>query len=140
LQDGDQQKHEPNQQHHQTNRPQDQDRTRQVSRRALWAFPLRAGVISHSALLDQKDRVSHGHTFSGPKEVRFPYPLPVDVGAIGAVQVGQQPSLRHPLDRGVPPRDGLFGQDQIILSSATDGDHRSLQRVNLSGQAALLEY
>lgn len=140
MKDGDQQKHEPNQQHHETNRPQDQDRAWQASRRTLWAFLLRAAGISHTALLDQKDRVSHGHTFSGPKEVRFPYPLSVDVGAIGAAQVGQQPSLRDLLDRGVPPRDGLFGQDQIILSSATDADHRSLQRVNLSGQAALLEY
>jgi hypothetical protein len=67
------------------------------------------------------------------------YPLPIDVCAVRASQVGQHPALRDALNLGMASRNTMLGQHHIIIVAPPDGERGAFQWKDPTCELPLLE-
>lgn len=63
--------------------------------------------------------------------------LPVHEGAVGRVEVGQEPGLLAALQLGVRRAHALFAEDEVVVVRTPDVDHRRADRKSLPAEAAI---
>ena len=101
------------------------DRRLAPSRRARPAarWPAVSSVGSNSTETSPKRTVA-----PGPSGDLALHPLAVDPGAVGGVEVGQDPDALAPLQLGVRRAHARLGKDEVVVVGAADVHHRHPHR------------